>query len=268
MLSSAFVFLCRFPPLKRLLWRSWYDFLAGRYREQAWTFMNYGYAGDSNAPTLELAPADEPERYCAQLYHFVASLGGELRGKHVVEVGSGRGGGAAFVHRYLRPASLTGVDFSAKAVSLAQRRHASDGLSFRVGSAEALPLQDSTFDAVLNVESSHCYASMTAFLAEVKRVLKPGGRFLYADLRASADLPGWRALLQESGLSLMSETDITSNVLTALDLDHDRKAKLLETFVPRALQAPFEDFAGMKGSVIHEGFRTGRLTYRAFLLEK
>ena len=28
---------------KRLLWRGWYQFLAARYRDPRWTFMNYGY---------------------------------------------------------------------------------------------------------------------------------------------------------------------------------------------------------------------------------
>ena len=55
-------------------------------------FMNYGYAPLS----AELAGTPEPEKYCLQLYRRL--LGdADLRGKKVVEVSCGRGGGAAHV---------------------------------------------------------------------------------------------------------------------------------------------------------------------------
>src|SRR4051812_38086360 len=103
MLSKCFVFICRWPPLRRLLWRHWYNFLARSYRENDWTFMNYGYVQPADTPALTVSPADESNRYCIQLYNFVAGQS-PLDGKQVLEVGSGRGGGASFVKRYLRPA--------------------------------------------------------------------------------------------------------------------------------------------------------------------
>ena len=54
----------------------------------------------------------------------------------------------------------------------------------------------------------------------------------------------------------------------ALDADNDRKSALIHQLIPRPLIASFADFAGMRGSVIYEGFRTGRFTYRAFRLQK
>src|SRR5688572_27985796 len=83
LLARAFVLACRFAPLKRRLWRAWYDFLAGRYRADDWTFMNYGYIPPSGTPALALNPDDESNRYCIQLYHFVASAA-ELKGKRVL----------------------------------------------------------------------------------------------------------------------------------------------------------------------------------------
>ena len=71
------------------------------------------------------------------------------------------------------------------------------GLAFEVGDAERMPFPDASFDAVVNVESSHCYPSMPAFLSEVRRVLRPGGHFLYADLRPRTDLPARRAELAD-----------------------------------------------------------------------
>lgn len=229
--------------------------------------MNYGYIPPADALPLSLDADDEPDRYCIQLYHFVAGAC-DLAGKHVVEVGSGRGGGASFIKRYLRPAALTGVDFSARAVEFCRHRYRVDGLSFHEGNAEALPCEDDSIDAIVNIESSHCYGSMPAFLGEVRRVLKPGGVFLYADLHAGANVDEWRAQLLDSGLRLATETDITPNVLAALDLDHDRKSALIRRLIPGPLLNSFGNFAGLRGSSIYEGFRTGRLTYRAFRMEK
>ena len=101
----------RMPPAKRLLWRSWYQFLARRYRDRQWTFMNYGHRPPHGAVPLALAPEDEPDRSCIQLYHLVAGAV-DLTGREVLEVGSGRGGGASFVARYLRPSRVLGVDVS------------------------------------------------------------------------------------------------------------------------------------------------------------
>ena len=229
--------------------------------------MNYGYIPSPDASPLTLDADDEPDRYCIQLYDFVAGAC-DLAGKHVVEVGSGRGGGASFVKRYLRPAALIGVDFSATAVEFCRHRYRVEGLSFQKGNAEALPFEADSVDAIVNVESSHCYGSIPAFLSEVHRVLKPGGVFLYADLHDSAILETWRAQLLQSGLHLAMETNITPNVLAALDLDHDRKSALIRRLIPRPLLNSFGNFAGLRGSSIYEGFRTGRLTYRAFRLEK
>ena len=57
------------------------------------------------------------------------------------------------------------------------------------GDAESLPFGDEMFDAVVNVESSHCYGSTPAFLAQVKRVLRCGGHFLFADLLDRSEDP-------------------------------------------------------------------------------
>ncbi len=79
------------PSLKRLLWRSCYQFLARRYRDRAWVFMNYVYQPPQDSRPLALDPANEPDRFCIQLYHRVAGTL-NLDGLEVLEVGSGRGG--------------------------------------------------------------------------------------------------------------------------------------------------------------------------------
>ena len=44
-----------------------------------------------------------------------------------------------------------------------------DNLSFVEGNAENLPFDDESFDLVYNVESSHCYGDMGAFIEQVHR---------------------------------------------------------------------------------------------------
>jgi SAM-dependent methyltransferase len=160
LISKLFVKLCEIPWARKTLWKVWYQFLAGRFPVESWTFMNYGYQPlDPATPRLELDPADEPDRYSIQLYHRVASAAGPLDGKDVLEVGSGRGGGASYVNRYLKPRKIIGADFSKHAVDLANARLAREGLSYVEGDAEKLPFEAGSFDVVLNVESSHCYPS-------------------------------------------------------------------------------------------------------------
>jgi len=139
----------RMPPVKRLLWRGWYDFLSRRYRDQQWTFMNYGHRPAHGTAPLTLAPEEEPDRSCIELYHLVASAV-DLTGQEVLEVGSGRGGGASFVARYLRPSRVVGVDVSPHAVAFCRARHAAPGLSFEVGNAEQLGFAAASFDAILS----------------------------------------------------------------------------------------------------------------------
>lgn len=266
-LSKAFAFVLRFGALKKRLWRGWYDYLAGYRQVSEWTCMNYGYAGLDEAHTCAVPPALEPERWCLQLYHHVAS-GAPLAGGDVLEVGSGRGGGAAFLHRHFKPASYTGVDYSPRAVELCCERYQIPGLAFRQGDAENLPVESASVDAVINIESSHCYGNFPKFVSEVSRVLRPGGHFLHADFRDAKEVDSWREQLRASGLELVRETDITPNVLKALAADDARKRTLIGQLVPRWLVNAFQDFAGTKGSIVERAFATGEMKYFSFVLRK
>ena len=266
MIGDLFIALCRVPLLKKKLWRAWYNYLARAIRAPDWCFMNYGFA-DRESSYLQLEPGDEQDRYCIQLYRHVAGAV-DLTRRNVLEVGSGRGGGASFVKRYLNPARVTGVDLSESAVDFSMSRHRVEGLHFRVGDAEHLPFDNESFDVVINVESSHCYPRLSSFFFEVRRVLKLGGHFLYADLHDAKTLGEWRACLRGSGLAILAETNITSNVVTALDRDNQRKVTLIQRLVPSLLRPSFQNFAGVRGSQIHEAFQSGPLEYLSFVAQK
>jgi ubiquinone/menaquinone biosynthesis C-methylase UbiE len=263
MLLARFVSLAsRLPASKRLLWRAWYQFLAARYRQPGWTFMNYGYR-DAGAAPLALEPGDEIDRSFAQLYDTVAGAV-PLAGRDVLEVGCGRGGGASFIARYHRPARLVGVDVAPRAVALCRERFHTPGLSFEVGDAERLPFGAATFDAVLNVESSHCYGRIADFFREARRVLRPGGTFLYADFRPRDELDAWRTALRDAGFRIDAERDLTPGVVAALDADDEGKRSMIATLVDRPLAGIFNQFAGLRGTAIYDELRSGALSYRAF----
>jgi ubiquinone/menaquinone biosynthesis C-methylase UbiE len=252
----------RSPEAKRWLWRAWYQFLARRYRDPAWTFMNYGYRPEV---PLILAPEDEAQRSCAQLYDAVAS-GAPLAGREVLEVGCGRGGGAAFVARTHGPRRFVAIDRSPRAVAFCQSRFDVPGLSFAEGDAERLPFGDGTFDAVLNVESSHCYGRIGDFFREVRRVLRPGGAFLYADFRPREELDAWRAALDAAGFTRAAERDLTPGVVAALEADDAQKRSMIARLVDRPLLGLFHQFAAVRGTALYDELRTGVLSYRAFTL--
>lgn len=273
MLIRLAVFLLEHSPLlRRLLWRWWYGRLAKRYTGADWTFMNYGFVetreGQADLSSVALAKEDEPDRLCIQLYHRVASAT-DLSSREVLEVGSGRGGGASFLARYHRPAKITGADFSPQAVALCRQRHAAvPRLSFAVGDAEHLPFPDTGFDAVVNVESSHCYGHVEKFFTEVARVLRPGGWFLYTDFRPAADVPAWHAALAQPGWERMAHEDITAAVADAMQADDARKRQLIAELIPPAFQHLFGEFAGLVGGQIYEGFRKREMLYHRFAFRK
>jgi ubiquinone/menaquinone biosynthesis C-methylase UbiE len=231
-------------------------------------FMNYGYADFTHsAVEIKLQERDEVNRYCTQLYrHVIGSI--DLKGLDVLEVGSGRGGGASYIMRYLQPKSMTGVDIAEKAVAFCNRHHATKGLSFVRGDAEALHFEDATFDVVVNIESSHGYGDIERFFREVYRVLRPGGYFLFADHRHKDKIATLRQQLVESRLVCLKEQKISLNILKALELDNGRKLSLIRQKAPWIVHSSFQAFAAMRGTEMYENFRSGACDYWSFVLYK
>lgn len=256
----------RSPALRRNAWQRVYQFLATTYAHSAaWTFMNYGYEPVDAADRPLLAEVDEADRYFIQLYHYVATAV-DLTGLDVLEVGSGRGGGAAYIKRYLKPKSMTGVDFSQGAIGFCRARHKVAGLTFIPGDAEALPFADASFDAVVNIESSHCYGSIERFVTQVQRVLRPGGYFLFADFRERQESARLQAQLTHSGLAIVHKIDITPNVLAALDTYNAAKLALIQSQIHWWMRKLFQNFAAVKGSPIYDSFKDQRMVYHHYLL--
>ena len=71
--------------------------------------MNYGFQPADGESVLELKEEDEADRYCIQLYERVSG-GIDLNGREVLEIGSGRGGGASYLARYRGAKSVLGLE--------------------------------------------------------------------------------------------------------------------------------------------------------------
>lgn len=133
-------------------------------------------------------------------------------------------------------------------------------------SAEALhlPFATSTIDVVVSVEASHTYRDDDAFLREVVRVLRPGGRFLFADHRARRKVHLLQALADTAGLRGELH-DITRNVVADCELDARRRQELIRTGMPWYFRFLFGSslarYSGLPGTITYERFRSGDRMY-------
>lgn len=258
--------LYTFSQARRVLWRAWYAFITWRVRESEVLFLNYAFEEDP-PQRLSLAAADEPNRTCIQLYHHLATSA-ELRDKTVLEVSCGHGGGASYLTRTFQPRTYTGLDLNGRGIRFCRQRHGMSALDFVEGDAEALPFADESFDVVINLEASHCYGSFPRFLAEVGRVLRPGGHFLYADFRFAENRAAWEIAIATSTLQLKTQRDIGAEVLRGMRRNSDRSQALIKRHLPKFLHRLAGDFAGIEGSRVFLALQTGELTYRSYCFQK
>lgn len=245
--------------LQKLIWRSWYSVMAWRWKDDQWSFMNYGWLPANDEPKFALDVKDEPDRAFIGLYYHLSCLV-NVQDKKVVEIGSGRGGGASYLARYHKPESVIGLDFSNRAVELSKRLHKGvEGLGFRQGDAENMPFDSATFDVLINVESSHCYGDMPAFVSEVVRVLKPGGYFAWVDIRGPDMLVKTEKALAHESLKLVHDDVISAGVVRALDAAADRKQQAIDQV--RMGHAILKQFAAMPGTPLYNGLVNGQVKY-------
>jgi ubiquinone/menaquinone biosynthesis C-methylase UbiE len=268
MLRRIMFLLKRFAWFKRLNAKITYELLAKHVPAEDWQFMNYGYVPNSNEPRLNL-PDDSTikQRFPLQMYHYLA-LKQDLKGKQVLEVGSGRGGGAKHLAEFFQPAHYTGMDLAQNAVDLANRLHVLPNLKFIQGSAEAIPIADNSIDIVMNVESCHAYGLPEKFLQEVKRVLKPGGYLLMVDFRSDNNMPVFLDQIRRSGLQVVEEEDISDNVIRSIEAEDETKTARIRQLIPQKWQKLFAEFAGVVGSRFYLTLKDGSRRYFRFVLKK
>ena len=262
--------LKRYAWFKRFNAKVTYELLAKHIRVEDWHFMNYGYVPNGSESPLNLPDSPNIQRYPLQMYHYLATKT-RIEGKDVLEVGSGRGGGARHIASTLKPASYIGMDLAQSAVDLANKLHPLPNLKFIQGSAEAIPLPDNSIDVVINVESCHAYGCVDTFLKEVKRVLKPGGRLLLVDFRNEKNVENMatlRSQLKNTGMEMIGEENITGNVIQSIEAEDESKKERIRTLIPAKWQKLFSEFAGVVGSKFYFTLKGGTRLYYRFEMRK
>jgi arsenite methyltransferase len=235
-------------------------------------------------PSLDegLADPDAIKACCAAAYQHPAVrwlLGGELHpggeattrralelvgaapGDRLLDVASGYGASALLAAREFGCA-VAGVEYGQDAVREAQRLADDAGLcdrvGFLVGDAEALPFGDSEFDLVL-CECSLClFRDKRRAVAEMRRVLHPGGRLALCDVVVDrpllpAELDGAAAAiacvgeaLSESGYEeLLADAGLR---VTAVESRSDDAAALAERVHDRLRAARLLGLGQVEGS--------------------
>ncbi|WP_084471483.1 class I SAM-dependent methyltransferase [Nocardia speluncae] len=106
----------------------------------------------------------------------IVDLAGDVTGRRVLDAGCGSG--PIFAALRDRGAIVTGFDSSAKMVALARRRLGDDAALQVADIGSPLPFSDGAFDDVVASLVLHYLQDWTAPLAELRRVLKPGGRLI------------------------------------------------------------------------------------------
>jgi ubiquinone/menaquinone biosynthesis C-methylase UbiE len=127
------------------------------------------------------------------LVHRALRLLEPAPGQAVLDVACGRGA-SSFVLANERPEiQVTGVDVLKASVDVASILYGNaPNLEYREGDAQELDLPDASFDRVFCLEAAFQFPDRRRFLAEARRVLRPGGRVAIVDFMADADVePTW-----------------------------------------------------------------------------
>ena len=139
---------------------------------------------------LEKLAMNNPVRTLIQR-HFEAPLlerlGGRLEGLEVLEIGCGRGVGTQRILERFGARKVSAMDLDESMLQRARRRlahYSTDRLDLRLGDVTHLEAGDQAFDAVVTFAAIHHVPEWQAAVAEIFRVLKPGGRFFFQEVTA------------------------------------------------------------------------------------
>lgn len=187
-------------------YEGYFDLLDRRRRYEAASLggrppiMNLGYWA-RGAGTAREAQEDFVHELIARAPH--------PRGCRVLDAGCGVGGPATLLAQDYG-ALVEGVNIVGEQVTWARQFIAGNGLTRQIrvhlASAMNLPFRSAAFDVVFCLEAAHCFADKPRFLREALRVLRPGGRLLFADIVGNSALPfvTWQPAL---GLHLVKAED-------------------------------------------------------------
>ena len=151
------------------------------------------YGENMKLNRVERVLMNNPGRAAMQR-HFEAPIleriGGRLVGQRVLEVGCGRGVGVEVLFKRFGAAEVYAFDLDAAMARVARRRIQVSGRQawITVADAVAIPVRTGAFDAVMDFGAVHHIPNWRLAIAEIGRVLRPGGRFYFMEItRQSLD---------------------------------------------------------------------------------
>jgi ubiquinone/menaquinone biosynthesis C-methylase UbiE len=258
-------------------WEIFYDTTCRLFPSKELSQINYGFAPlNESGKLIELGPQDEAERMSLQLYHRTATCLGahnDLTGLTVLEVSSGRGGGIDFLSRTHAVKKIIGLDLSSNNIDWCRTTYEENPkLEFVLGNAETFvddaTLAAESIDLIISVDSAHLYPHFDRFLAQCAKALKVGGRLCISDFMQSEKVPPRELQMADCGLAIVQREETTKNILHAMDLDGERRTKLVEQHAHPLLKHYFRYQSGAKGSRIYNLLKTGQFSGAGWLLQK
>ncbi|CAF0780319.1 unnamed protein product [Adineta steineri] len=197
-----------------------------------------------------------------------------LTDQNILEVGCGRGAGAAWCVRTYASRSYVGIDPSQDVINLCEKCYSIiPRLSFMIADPEThLPLQNESMNVVLSIETTNLFDEIEVvkkFVGEITRVLTPNGYLLWCGL---CNVDGSSVLidyLTENHAFIIDEkVNITRNVLHALDIQNKSHADFIERYIQPADQEYCRLFAGLPGTPLYDNMQQGRAEYRRVVFRK
>jgi ubiquinone/menaquinone biosynthesis C-methylase UbiE len=174
--------------------------------------------------TAERWLVNNPARALVQrLYEvpLLRRLGGRVESGRVLEVGCGRGVSLPLLLSEFGATHADGIDLDPLQITRARKRlngKYRECIDLRVGSVEQLPFEDASFDAVFDFGILHHVPRWQDGLAEICRVLKPGGTFFFEEVtRAALNRWTYRTFLKHPTENRFSEVEFLQE-LTRLGL--------------------------------------------------
>jgi SAM-dependent methyltransferase len=241
-----------------------YDTMARR--NPALAFMNYGFADPASGLDGEMDPAGLA---AASRALYDAVLGRLSGAERLLEVGCGRGGGAAFVLESRTVGQYLGLDISTENVRRCRERlGATRRAHFAVADARRLPVPAEWCDAAFSVEAAQHFESREQFYRDVARALRPAGRFFLASI--------WRPAEVESadtfaalGLRVVDAVDITANVVASLERSCTLRRQIVESLqLPDTFTPLLMSWAGVRGCTAFDALASRALVYLRFELAR
>lgn len=155
----------------------------------------------------------------------------------VLELGIGMGRNLAF-YDPAKVKEVVGVDPSPELRQAALDAPRPDGLAVRIedGTAEALPFEDKSFDTVVCTFTLCSVCTPAAALAEARRVLKPGGRFLFCEhgLAPDPEVAKWQRRIEPVWKRIAGGCHLTRPVATAIAASGFKLGKVETMYLPKS----------------------------------